>query len=404
MPILWQWDQGRESYWQFEYLREIAKTLIDIEGANLSQRTTDPLLLLRRNTTLPFATPGGYRIWRQYGRVLGSALLACKIDDKLATTEVCRRLAEVGYSEPFLADEYLVLVTKRFYCPSPAFSGYSPGGARVYPFAALIRYLIALHYKNADATIDIDGVFRYLIGNDVVGNEPLDQLADLPDSGFRPPNADKRRQVREMMPFVGQFSFLLWNGKTLTLDPRVISPHHLSNLATVLMPDRRNQARVDERELLNLGRVSEHTGKTLLATAEAVGITEEDVTFMEGGRVRLTHIRAERNGALRRAFLDRLLRSRSPILCDVCAADLLHRYPWAAILLEVHHLLPLGSTIRVAPSGTSFDDLVAICPNCHRAVHAFYTIFLRQERRQDFMSRAEAVKVYRRAKSQARFP
>src|ERR1700722_6810443 len=106
---------------------------------------------------------------------------------------------------------------------------------------------------------------------------------------------------------------------------------------------------------------------------------------MEGGRVRVTHLRTERNGALRKAFLNWLLKSRNPILCDVCAADLLHRYPWAErLLLEIHHLMPLSSTVRVEAAGTSFSDLVAICPNCHRAVHAYYTQFLRQGSRADF--------------------
>lgn len=406
MPILWQWDQGREAYWQFEHLCEIAKSLVTLEGVNLDQRTdADPLMLLRRETALPFATPGHYRIWRQYGRVLQSAFLASKVDHELVTTDICKRLAKVGGSEPFLADEYLVLVAKRFYFPSPAFSGYSPGGLRVFPFAALIRYLIALHVANKDPRIDIDQMFGRLIGNNVVGNESLDHLSSLADSGFRPRNKDKRRQVREMMPFIAQFSFLHWNGRYLSLDPRVVAPHHLSDLATLLLPSLHEQAPQDELELVRLGRVTAATGQTLLNTIEAVGLGlgEEEVEFMEGGRVRLTHLRAERNGALRRAFLDWLLRSRSPLLCDMCAADLLHRYPWAEKLLEIHHLLPLASTVRVATKGTSFADLVAICPNCHRAVHARYTVYLRSVRRPDFLNKAEAVEVYSRAKGEARF-
>src|ERR1700733_8251212 len=102
MPILWQWDQGRESYWQFENLREIATMLVTQEGLNLDQKNADPLLIMRRATSLPFATPGNYRIWRQYGRVLQSALLASKVSNRLTTTDICKRLAGLGGNEPFL--------------------------------------------------------------------------------------------------------------------------------------------------------------------------------------------------------------------------------------------------------------------------------------------------------------
>ena len=72
-------------------------------------------------------------------------------------------------------------------------------------------------------------------------------------------------------------------------------------------------------------------------------------------------------------------------------------------VLDLHHALPLSSGTRVASqNGTLLDDLIAICPTCHRAVHRYYDKHLRKANRQDFTDRAEATKVYEDAKARIR--
>ena len=65
----------------------------------------------------------------------------------------------------------------------------------------------------------------------------------------------------------------------------------------------------------------------------------------------------------------------------------------------MHHLLPLSSGTRVESKGTTFDDLVPICPNCHRAVHRFYDVWLNDNDKKDFKNMEEARVVYQEMKS-----
>ena len=69
-------------------------------------------------------------------------------------------------------------------------------------------------------------------------------------------------------------------------------------------------------------------------------------------------------------------------------------YPWTERVMDLHHLLPLSSGTRVESTGTTFDDLVPVCPSCHRAVHRFYDRWLSSNDRKDFKSAHEALGVY----------
>src|SRR5690606_36956627 len=98
-----------------------------------------------------------------------------------------------------------------------------------------------------------------------------------------------------------------------------------------------------------------------------------DSGFVEGNKVRRTHLKIERNAALRREFF--LVRPTS--ICDVCQTDTHLTYTWTERIIDLHHLLPLSSGTRVEVTGTTLDDLVPVCPSCHRAVHRFYDGWLR---------------------------
>ena len=51
-------------------------------------------------------------------------------------------------------------------------------------------------------------------------------------------------------------------------------------------------------------------------------------------------------------------------------------------------------------SGTVFSDLAPLCPTCHRAVHRYYDIWLKDEGRFDFESMGQAREVYGVAKDE----
>jgi hypothetical protein len=63
--------------------------------------------------------------------------------------------------------------------------------------------------------------------------------------------------------------------------------------------------------------------------------------------------------------------------------------------------LPLSSGTRVdAKTGTVLDDLVPVCPTCHRAIHRFYDGHLKTETRKDFLNEKEARAIYAQAKGE----
>jgi predicted HNH restriction endonuclease len=74
------------------------------------------------------------------------------------------------------------------------------------------------------------------------------------------------------------------------------------------------------------------------------------------------------------------------------------RYPWTDNILEIHHILPLSSALLVTATGTSFDDIVGLCPNCHKSVHAYYKNWLNKYDLDDFRNRNEAQEIYHKAK------
>ena len=215
--MLWRWDQGRLDYFRFESIRLIAKSLVPLNGVNINAPSGDLLREpLEQGTGLSFA-PAHYRVWRNYARVFRAAGLATSIGDALVVTDLCRALARDG-EDPMTADDYLAFLTTRFYFPSPAFDGWSDGAERVYPFCAVIKYLLNHRRKDRFAAITVRQVFGFLIGNNCTGNEPLDHYAQLTDTGLTP-QGDQARQVRELLLFLSQLAFLQWSQPaTLFLD------------------------------------------------------------------------------------------------------------------------------------------------------------------------------------------
>ena len=117
--------------------------------------------------------------------------------------------------------------------------------------------------------------------------------------------------------------------------------------------------------------------------------------FVEGTKVKKTHVTIERNRNLRNAFFI----ARPTTICDVCALDTAKAYDWTDKVLDLHHLLPLASGTRVEASGTTFDDLVPVCPTCHRATHRYYDKWLGDRKQKDFLNAGEARDIYSKLKT-----
>ena len=79
--------------------------------------------------------------------------------------------------------------------------------------------------------------------------------------------------------------------------------------------------------------------------------------------------------------------------------DTSKKYPWVNRILDLHHILPLSSGTRVdSRVGTILDDMVPICPTCHRAIHRYYDDYLKTNSKSDFDNKDEAHEIYVQAK------
>lgn len=390
----WRWDQGRLIYFRFENLKAIAQCLVELEGSSLDTPDIDPLRdELEANTGLPFL-PSNYKIWRNYARIFACALLATRINGRLVVTDICRRVAGLNVTS-IDVDEYIAFIISRFYFPSPAFQNYNATSQQIFPFCALLKYLLSRFMETGEASINVQEVFSLIVGNRCSGSEPINYYLSLSPTSYSP-SGDETRQLREMLIFVSQLSFLKWYDNRLHID---IIPGDLQNLAEIeqiTTPIYQNRNENSKVEIISLGRVgNERLPHVALTTREM----PTDLLFTEGRRIRVTHLRIERSPRLRRLYF---LMIQEPILCDMCVCNTRERYPWTDNLLEIHHLLPLSATLSVTTEGTSLEDIVALCPNCHKSVHAYYRNWLNQRSIDDFRSKDEARGVYQEVKSEIR--
>ena len=212
---MWRWDQGRLLYFQFDTLCAMAKALIKFDNVEVSRCEQLFREALTSETGMPFL-PKHYTIKRNYSRVFQCSFLARFYNNRLVVTDICRELAAPDGSIK-TADDYLFNYIKRFRFPFPAFDNYNVTDARVYPFCAVLKYLLAKREQGIEARVSLEDIFQYIIGNNCTGVEDISYYKALPKSGYAYTDTEKR-QLREMMIFVSQLSILKTYGDNLYLD------------------------------------------------------------------------------------------------------------------------------------------------------------------------------------------
>jgi hypothetical protein len=92
--------------------------------------------------------------------------------------------------------------------------------------------------------------------------------------------------------------------------------------------------------------------------------------YAEGDRRLRAHYVRERSPKLRDDKLAAFAAEHGMLHCELCGVQERGPYPHAFSrrVFEVHHYRPLS--IAEAPVRTTLQDLVVLCANCHRAVHA----------------------------------
>lgn len=386
----WRWDQGRLPYFAVDNIRAMARALSTIDGVPVGGGGEDHLRApLEQATGLDFPPKGDarYPVWRNFKRVFECSMLASTVDQRLRVSDICRRLA---VNEDYGADEYLYDFIPRFTYPFPAFSEQTSDGPEVYPFCAIGKLLVS-SVMVGRMGITLADVFDKLIGNYVTGTEDLRTYAELPHSGYQPVG-DEERQLREMLVFCSQLSFLKWTGTELILD---VSADFLAD-ANWLLDLFTPRPVVGGAGALFYRMTS--LGTELPKPFNSLPASLDDDIFLEGGKSRMSHLRIERSPLVRRLYI---AYNPEP-LCDTCEKDMRVVYPWTTYMLEVHHLLPLSSPLVVELNGTSLMDVTGLCPNCHKSVHAYYGTWLKDREQHDFRSKDEAREVYELVKNDIR--
>lgn len=384
----WRWDQGRVLYFQFDVLKEISKVLVKYEGKNINDDSIAKELreTLKEEVGLPFL-PYNYKINRNYSRVFQCSMLARMKGDKLFVSDICKHLA-TPESIISCSDDYFHEIMRRFRYPFPAFQEYDINTPIIYPFCAIIKYLISLKMVGSDAKVNIQTISSYIIGNGCSGLEDIDFYKNLKPTGYIL-EGDSIRQLREMLAFISQLSYLKAFNGYLYLD--VLNEEELNDIirsvSDPLIPSL--LANKDE-EFSQLTKVPVALKIPVKVKKKEESAQLSGLEIAEGKRFRVQHLRIERSPLLRKFYIQ----AHPEPVCAACELKVQEKYPWTSYLLDLHHLLPLASAIKVINENTSLDDLVGLCPSCHRAIHLYYNKWLRANNLNDFRSKKEAMEVY----------
>ncbi len=378
---MWRFDQGRIEYFQFDEIRKIAKYAV---AHDLLSSIRKPLVAA---TGLPFLPNNdAYRPWRNYSRVFRTAMLVANIDGSAKPTKVARILAQDGLTT---SDDYFHFLAQVFSDPHPSFQEWQPTDNPRFPLLFTIKFVLARTAHGFSQT-SYDEIVGAYDASGFDGDEDQTAFLELARQDWSV-NVDPR-QPRESIQVISQISYLTATSTSVSVSLDADDARDMFvNLAAVRGKQEANR----EREIMRLSNLYEGAiadldfgfSKTVLEELVEAG-------FEEGNRVERTHVVLERNGLVRDAFFAANPTSN----CDFCERDTSAEYPWADRVLDIHHVLPLCSGTRSSGKGTSLGDLVAICPTCHRAVHRYYTRWLKEAGRKDFADAAEARSVYDAAK------
>ena len=231
----------------------------------------------------------------------------------------------------------------------------------------------------------MDDIFSLIIANHCTGYEELAFYNHLTPRSYNA-NDTEKRQLREMVIFLSQLSALkvydgyLWFDIT---NQNAINELYNKFLTPLVSSPKENRT----EEFMSLTKI---TDEIVLPTIEIFTSESADVEFIEGKRKRVEHFRVDRSPLLRKYY--REVNARP--VCSMCKMDVSIKYPWTEYMLDIHHLLPLSSSLAITTKGTSLKDIVGLCPSCHRSIHVYYTKWLRKNNQDDFRSRTEAMDVY----------
>lgn len=384
---MWKWDQGRMQYFQYDTIRIMAKFIVDNDLKNTEAQ------FIRQKTGLAFAAPQTHSPWRNYSRIFKLCLLVSETNGVAVPTDVSRLLNVPG---AVTCDEYMHFLTEATTDPSPALSDWKKLSTSLIrsPLCFSLKYLLAKVAGMNDCITPINEIIGAYIYSGFSGSEEDTEFLELLGKRTKYPDIKSdTRQARESIKFLSQISYLYYTGADIIVSLNQEDAHDVFHSLSPISGPHHEDGNLEIQRLAKFFRDgTEHDFFEYKATIIS-DVLESG--FREGGKVKKTHIVIERNAKLRALYFDKF----PSAICHSCQIDTNKKYPWVNRVLDLHHILPLSSGTRVdSRTGTMLDDLVPICPTCHRAIHRYYDNYLKDRGKEDFDSQSEAKNIYNQAK------
>jgi hypothetical protein len=382
---MWRWERGRLPYFQFDILRRIALFATQNDWKRVGFAEAEDAV------SLPFDPQrSDYLPWRNYQRLFRTMLLVSEENGIARPTSLAAALAVPGQ---MTSDEYFHSLAQSHTDPSLASTWKVPVKPR-FPLLFSLRYLLTKAKVTPPASATFDEIVGAYICSNFYGGETPDEFLSLLDRegefelASQTADGNTRRESRESILVLSQISYLSAERGTIAVnlhpDDACEAFRELTPISGPFFTNR--EAEVRRRADL----FADGSALDFLDFPRTVISETDEAGFSEGSRVTKTHLVIERNAQLRRLFMQRF----NPQLCDVCRLQTAKTYPWTQGVIDIHHKLPLASGTRSDSDGTVLDDLVAVCPSCHRAIHRFYDRWLKSRNRNDFESIDEANEAY----------
>ena len=390
---MWNWDQGRMQYFQYDSLRSVANFIVDHDFKN-----SDPTII-RKLTGLEFAAPTTHSPWRNYSRIYKLCLLVSEENGVAIPTDIARLLSQTG---AVTCDEYLHFLVEATTDPSPALSNWSRierdnTNLLRSPLCFALKYILAKVAGRNESITPINEIIAAYAHSNFSGNESDEEYLGLISKKEMFPqtlNAAQVRQARESIKFISQISYLHNTSADLIVSLSNSDAHDIFQALSPVGGIKMNNGNHEILRLATLFRDGTH--HDFFDYRSTILSDEIESGFNEGSKLKKTHIVIERNSKLRKIYFEKF---PSPV-CDSCDLDTSKKYPWVDRALDLHHILPLSSGTRVdSRTGTILSDMVPVCPTCHRAIHRYYDNYLKSENKKDFSAEVEAREVYQQSKN-----
>jgi hypothetical protein len=384
---MWNWDQGRLNYFQFDELRKIAKFAMkhDLKAVDVDEMV--------KATGLPYLPKKpGYKPWRNYSRTFKLMMLATGAGASSSATPLAKLLSEDG---KVTTDEFFHFLAEATTDPSPALSGWDHKAKHRFPLLFALKFILTRANEGL-LTTGINAIVAAYAKSGFVGDEDQTAFLGIAKKTYAP--IPGQRQANESIRVLSQISYLNTDRSSVTVSLDETDAMDLFEQLAPVTGARKadGDAEIQRITALYGNAIAEldfEYPNTVLSDTEEAG-------FAEGGRVEKTHLKIERNAKLRQAFF---AANPSPI-CHFCGTNTVKSYPWSPRILDIHHVLPLCSGARTSSKGTILNDLVANCPTCHRAVHRFYDIWMKKNKKKDFEDATQARAVYEDARKAYKGP